>query len=218
MTILLHVFVIFICLFILFAISRHDFVLLRQNISLRQVFDSAFIVIITSFFFARLGYIFYSLKLDLLSPLKFLYLTKHWGFLSFIGFISMTALIYLLFRKKKNILRIYDIYFISFSPLILLDIFLQPNNSVAVIIKIISIAVLSLFYIWFLRIHNKFSLKDGFITSIIIITYSLVSLAFSFSNVGFLNFKFLWFQISIILSFIASLTLLILVQRNYFNK
>lgn len=218
MMLLMHLTIIFICLFILFAISRHDFVLIRQNISLRQIFDNAFIIIVTSFMSARLGFILYSQKFELLSPLKYFYLTKYWGVLYFFGFISMTLVIYFLFRKKKNILRIYDIYFISFSPIILFDIILQNNGSVNLILKVISVSVLSLFYLWFIKINNKFTLKDGFITSIILITYSLVSLAFSFSNKGFLNFNFLWYQVILFLAVIFSAVLLFLVQRNFFNK
>lgn len=214
----IYLVVLFLCLFILFVISRHDFILLRQSISLRQVFDNAFFVTLFSFIAARLGYIFYYQKYELLNIFRFFYLTKYWGVLPFIGFIIMMVTLFFLFRKKKNKLRIFDIYLISFSPLVLLDIILQPNTGINFQLKIVSFFVLSLFYVWFLKVNSKFTLKDGFITSIIFITYSLVSLAFSFSNYGFLNLKYIWFQIFLVLSTIGFSVNFVLVQRGFFNK
>lgn len=215
---LIHLLVLFICLFILYAISRHDFVFLRQNINLRKVFDNAFIIMLTSFLASRIAYVYYSEKLDLLNPFKFFYISKYWGVIPFLGFIFMGLTIYILFRKKKNILRVFDIYLISFSPLILLDILLQNNSGISLYIKGISAVVLSAFYFWFVKINNKFALKDGFMTSIIYITYALVSLAFSFSSVGFLNFKYLWFQIILGISLLFFSVMLVLVQKESVNK
>jgi len=218
MILLFYLSVIFICLFVLFAISRHDFVLLRQSITLRQIFDNAFIAITASFIMSRLGYIIYSAKLDLLNPLQFFYVTRYWGTLPFIGLLSMLFSLYILFRRKKNILRIFDIYFISFSPLILLDIALKSNIGINLLLKIVSLIVLFVFYIWFVRIHNKFDTKDGFITSLIFITYSLVSLAFSYSNMGFFTFKYAWYQILLLLTALSFTGVLVLVQKNFFVK
>lgn len=218
MILLLYLIVLFICLFVLFAVSRHDFVLLRQSITLRQIFDNAFIVIAVSFVTSRLGYIIYSAKFDLLNPLKFFYVTKYWGILPFIGLLSMLFSLYLLFRKKKNILRIFDIYFISFSPLILLDIALKNHIGINLLLKIVSLIVLFAFYFWFVRIHNKFDTKDGFITSLIVITYALVSLAFSYSGMGFFTVKYAWYQILLLLTALSFTGVLVLVQKNFFGK
>lgn len=218
MIFLIYIPVVFICLFILYVISRHDFVLLRQNINLRKIFDNAFIIILSSFFTSRIGFILYSQKYDLLNPLKFIYLPKYWGILTYFGFLSMGICIYLLFRKKKNLLRIMDIYAISFSPMILLDIAMQENHGINIYLKIISAIILSLFYFWFVKINNKFSLKDGFMTSIIFITYSLVSLAFNFSNVGFLNMKYVWFQSVLFLSILFFSVILFFIQKENLSK
>lgn len=218
MILLFYLIIIFICLFILFAVSRHDFVLLRQSITLRQVFDNAFILIIVSFIVSRIGYIIYSTKFDLFNPLRFFYMTKYWGILPFIGLLSMLLSLYILFRKKKNILRIFDIYFISFSPLILLDIALKNNIGINFFIKIVSMIVLLAFHIWFIRIHNKFYTKDGFITSLIFITYSLVSLAFEYSNMGFFALRYAWYQILLLFTALLFMGALVLVQKNFFVK
>ena len=216
--ILFFILAVFICFFILFAVSRHDFVLLRQSISLRQIFDNAFLSLIVFFIVARLSFSLYSQDFEVLNPLRFFYMTKYWGILSFIGFIGLICSLLFLFRSKKNKLRILDIYFISFSPIILLDILSKSNSGVSLLIKIISSLVLLVFYGWFIKIHNKFTTKDGFITFIILITYSLVSLAFSLASSGILSQKFLWFNVLLVITTISSTVLLYLVQKDIFNK
>ncbi|MDO8270280.1 MAG: hypothetical protein Q7T54_06455, partial [Candidatus Levybacteria bacterium] len=119
---------------------------------------------------------------------------------------------------KKNKLRILDIYFISFSPLILLDVLLHTNNGITLLIKVISAFVLIVFYGWFIKIHNKYTTKDGFITFMTIITYSLVSLALSFAVYGYVSQKYLWFNILLGIVTVISAVLLFFVQRDTFNK
>ncbi len=216
--ILLYLFAIFLSLFILYAVSRHDFVLLRQSISLRQVFDNVFISLFVFFITSRFFHIIYSQSYELLNPLKFFYLTKHWGILPYAGFVGVVIAILCLYRKKKNKLRVLDIYFISFTPIIILDILLKENSFILLSIKVVSVIVLVLFYGWFIKIHNKFTTKDGFITLMTAITYSLVSLAFSFASSGIFSQKYLWFNISLVLATITSSIFLVLVQKDFFNK
>ena len=214
----LYFVVIIFCLFILYAVSRHDFVLLRQSISLRQVFDNAFLSLLAFFLTSRIFYSLYVHSIEILNPLRFFYLTKYWGILPFAGFAGMIVSLLFLFRKKKNKLRILDIYIISFSPLMLLDVLLKTNTGILLPIKIISALVLFGFYAWFIKIHNKFSTKDGFITFLAVITYSIVSLAFSFARFGLYSTSYLWINLVFVLTIIAATVLLVLVQKNIFNK
>lgn len=218
MIFLLFLFGIFLSLFILYAVSRHDFVLLRQSISLRQVFDNVFISLFIFFITSRIAYAFFSQTLEVLNPLRFLYLTKYWGILPFVGFLGMASAILFLFRKKKNKLRILDIYFISFSPIILLDVLLMSNSGLSLYIKIVSVLVLLLFYGWFIKIHNKFTTKDGFITVMTMITYSLTLLAFSIARYGIFIQKYMWFNAVLILTTVVAAIILILIHRDTFNK
>lgn len=218
MYLLFYILGIFLSLFILYAVSRHDFVLLRQSISLRQVYDNVFISLFVFFVLSRIAFSFYIESLQILNPLRFFYLTKYWGIVPYIGFAGMILALLLLFKKKKNKLRIIDIYLMSFSPIILLEILLQSNNGVFLVIKIIATLVLLGFYGWFIKIHNKYTTKDGFITFLTIITYSLVNLAFSFASYGIFSQKFLWYNAILTLSTIVSFIFLFLVQRDTFNK
>lgn len=218
MSILLYFIAIFLSLFVLYAVSRHDFVLLRQSISLRQVYDNVFISLFVFFIVSRLFYALYIQKIQLLNPLNFFYLTKYWGILPYAGLGGVILSLLFLFRKKKNKFRILDIYFISFSPIILLDVLLYSNHGILLLIKIISVLVMLAFYGWFIKIHNKFSTKDGFITCMTIITYTLVTLAFSLAINGIFSQKYLWFNASLVIALMASSILLIFVQKDAFNK
>lgn len=216
--ILLYLLAIFISLFILYGVSRHDFVLLRQSISLRQVFDCAFISLIIFFITSRISYIINVQSFDLFNPLKFFYLTKHWGILPYAGFVGITATILFLYRKKKNKFRILDIYFISLTPIILLDVLLQGNGTIVLAIKAISAIVLIGFYGWFIKAHNEFTTRDGFVTMMAIITYSLVTLALSVATNGVFSLRFMWFNAILLVVTVISSVLLIFIQRDVFNK
>lgn len=216
--ILLYAACFFIGLFILYAVSRHDFVLLRQSISLRQVYDNVFIGLLVFFLVSRVGFAFYTMSFDLLNPLRFFYLTKYWGILPYAGLIGMVITLLILFRKKKNKLRILDIYLLSFTPVILLDVVLRSNTSIVLLVKVISLMVLVVFYGWFIKIHNKYTTKDGFITCMTIITYTLVSLALSIASNGLFSQRYLWFNALLVISTIVSSVILMLVQRDFFNK
>lgn len=216
--IFLYLIGVFISLFILYGVSRHDFVLLRQSISLRTVFDNAFLTIFTFFFVSRIGFILLSNTYDLFNPLKLLYLTRYWGILPYAGILATIISILFLFRKKKNKLRILDIYFIAFTPLIILDVILKSNSIVMLAIKVVSLLVLISFYGWFIKIHNRFSTKDGFITAMTVLTYSIVTLAFSLAQNGLYNSQFLVFNILLIVSIISASIFMFLVQKDTFNK
>lgn len=218
MTIVLFALTFFISLFILYAVSRHDFVLLRQSISLRQVYDNVFISLFVFFLASRVGYILISQSFDFFNPLRFFYLTKYWGILPYAGFVGIVLTLLILFRKKKNKLRILDIYFISFTPVMLLDILLQSNNGIVFVIKIIAAVVLIFFYGWFIKIHNKYTTKDGFIACLTIITYSIASLALSFASHGVFVQRYIWFNAMLFVIIIISSIFLFLVQRDVFNK
>lgn len=218
MIIILYLVSVFIFLFILYAVARHDFVLLRQSISLRQVFDNAFLMLLVFFIVARIFYAFYIGNIMMLNPLRFLYLTKYWGILPYAGLGGAIVALLFFFRKKKNKLRILDIYFIAFSPIILLDVVLHSNYGVSLLIKIISLLVLMSFYVWFIKIHNKFTTKDGFITFLTLITYSLVSLAFSLAAHGVFSINYLWFNTLMLVVTVVSTIFIFLVQRDTFNK
>ncbi len=209
---------IFISLFILYSTARHDFVLLRQNISLRQMFDSAFILILVAFFVGRLFFALDSGQYDILHPLKFLYIAKYWGIVLSISYLGGFASLYFLFRKKKNIFRIFDIYFISFYPLLVLDIILKEQGGLLLPVKIGFLTIAALLFVWFLRIHKNFLVKDGFLAFCILFFSAFVTGVFSIGASGLFTFPHIFLQIISIATCIASLVFMVGISRNLINK
>lgn len=216
--IFLYLIAVFISLFILYGVGRHDFVLIRQSISLRNVFDKAFIALFIFFITSRIFYILQHSVYDFFSPLKFLYLTRHWGLLPYAGIIFAIITIFFLFRKKKNKLRILDIYLISLTPIAILDILLWGNGGILLAIKSVAVIVLLFFYGWFIAIHNKFTTKDGFITGMIVVTYTLTTLALSVAQNGVYIQKYLFFNLSLITITVITSVFIILIQKGILNK
>src|SRR3990167_55796 len=105
--------IIFVSSFILYLVSRQDFVLLRKNISLSQMFDAAIIAFVIAFFSSRLLYILNSQDFSLFHIIKFFHLIKFPG-LSLLGlFLGGAFALYVIFRKRRALGRLYDIFTIS---------------------------------------------------------------------------------------------------------
>lgn len=169
---LFYILTFIICLFILFEFAKNDFVLLRRNISLIQMFDYTFITALVGFLSARLFFIVDTHNFLYLSPINFLHVFKLPG-LSVLGFFLGSALmLFILLKNRKVLQRVYDIFLISFFPLFLLSLFFMPVSRVYFYIPII-IGIVSFisFVLLILSIRN-YTLKDG---SVALIIMSLVS-------------------------------------------
>src|SRR3990172_2074219 len=114
-----------VCFFLLYILCRQDFVLLRQNISLSQILDTAIITIAFAFITGRLLFLINNLEFSLLHVIRFLHFIKFPG-VSPLGFFLGAALaVWFLMRQRKGILRIFDIFSISFLPLYSLSLILK---------------------------------------------------------------------------------------------
>lgn len=178
MEILLFLTAVIICIFILYILSKQDFVLLRQNISLAQVFDLAILTALFGFFFARLFFIVTSSRFDLLFPLKFFHLLKFPGF-SMLGFILGSAIyLFLTLRKKKSLGRIYDIFCISFMPAYIFALIMRTYNAQFLVFPVLLFFVTSGILIFFIRSHYKYLLRDGSVSLIFLFILCLDELIF----------------------------------------
>ena len=77
--ILVSILVTFICFFLLFLFSKQDFVLLRQNISLSEMFDAAIVIFLFAILTGRIFYVLDSFNFELLHALRFFYITRFPG-------------------------------------------------------------------------------------------------------------------------------------------
>lgn len=158
-------------LFTLYVLAKNDFVILRQNIPISGVFDKIFIAGIFIFLLSRIFFIIESGNFGFFNIFKFLYFFRYPGFSVLGAFLALVFLIPLLFRGKKNTLRILDIFLLSFFSfsLITLVTLIHYNLLVTVILFIVSI----MYFLSLLRVHKDFLAKDGSVTLLILMYIAL---------------------------------------------
>lgn len=170
-----------ICFFLLYIFSKTDFVLIRQNISLSQIFDAAGVSFIAALLLSRVVYVVNNFRTELLSFLRFFHIARYPG-LSFFGFIIGGALcLYLIFVKKKNVSRIMDIFAISFMPLVAVSSLVESTRSLVFIPYLFFIFCIFLF-IFFIQSHQKYVLRDGSISLIFLLTVCVQTLIYQYFN------------------------------------
>lgn len=209
----------FLCSFVLFIVSRHDFVLLRQSISIRQIFDKAFLILILAFIVARIFYFINERSYDVLvDPLRFTHIVLFYGF-NFFGFLCALAIgAIVLFRKRKNVLRILDIYLLSFSPMLIFVAIENFFNSKLNMQTNLVYAVLTIIaFIVFIKMHNGFKIKDGIVAFSILIYAALSYLALSFFVQSVISL-YSFIQIFALIVLAVGAYSLILIQLNFFKE
>lgn len=174
MGILLLIPVLIICFFLLFILSKQDFVLLRQNISLSEVFDRALIILFFAILSGRVFFIINALDFSLFNVLAFFHLFRFPGVSPLGFFIGGAVFIFLLFRNKKGLGRIFDIFTIAFVPLYLLFIMRATGSTMV----IVSSAIISVFiFYFFVKAHNKYITRDGSISLLFLLIICVVTFA-----------------------------------------
>ncbi len=190
----IYVLVIFSCLFILYILSKSDFVLLRQNISLSEIFDALFITFICSFLIGRAFNMIDHFESNLLSILRFFHIFKYPG-ISLLGlFLGGGLSLYLIFMKKKGASRISDIFAISFFPLFAVNLFFEKYGPALFFLPYILFFISILFFIFLLSSHNKYMLRDGSISLIFILLLAFTTFIFEYFSKSpgvFLSLSFL---------------------------
>lgn len=102
-------------LFCLYHISREDLTFMRRNVSLDDMFNIAFITLISGVFFARLFYVLFHFAPGFLNPLVF-FLVPYFPGLSVMGgvFGGVIVILYISRKKRFPLKRILDFIAISF--------------------------------------------------------------------------------------------------------
>lgn len=218
MMILLLIIFIFISSFVLFTISRHDFVLLRQNISIRHVFDKALLILLFALFVARIVFLVDSRMYEFFSdPLRFLHVILFFGFNIF-GLISALSIgVLFFFRKRKNFLRILDIYLLSFFPLVIFEAnYYLLTASINSFVSFSYLGVCLLAFLFLVKMHTGFKIKDGVVAFSILIFCSLSYLTHSFLQKGLLIYSPI--QILAVLVIAISIYCFVLVKIDFFKE
>lgn len=200
----------FVCVFLIYCLSRNDFVLLRKNISISGMFDFFFLNLLTSFFVARLFFILDEKKFSYLYPINFLHVFKLHG-MSMYGFflgLCLGFLILLLF--KKLVPRAIDIFLISIMPYYFLMFGMRGYGEWSMLIYLVISILLVVLTGLFIKLHNEYRLRDGNISILLIILFSIDSfVSFLFTKHTSIFSLFNFTQVASIIIFISLSILLI---------
>lgn len=182
-------------LFRLYHLASDDYVLIKKNISLEDVFNSAFICSAFALFFARFFYVIFHFSPNFLNPLVFLIFPYFPG-LSLVGGILGGGISLLIYagRMKFPIKRVFDFFTVALlfgiPPGLIGYILLSSSFTHG---QLVRLGLLFVFFvittIYIYPKANSLELKDGSLSMLFIIFYTLVSLlANSIDNPGVKNF------------------------------
>lgn len=178
---LLICFVIF--LFYLHYAAKEDFVLIRKNISLEQLFDIAFLTGFAALFSARLFYVLFHASVSYLNPLVFFGLPYYPG-LSLAGGIVGAGLFLVMYGRNGKLpaARIADFFSVAcllalpfgFFATVLLNA--HKDVIVSVLAAALSFALFIFFAMFLLPKIIGSQYKDGTVTYLFLMNFPLVFL------------------------------------------
>ncbi len=205
--------------FSLYILSKHDFVLIRKNVSVNQIFDLSLISIAIALITGRIFFIINEARMELLSPIQFFHILRYPG-ISMLGFFVGGAIcIWFLFKKTKALRRIYDIFTISFFPVFLFHLTFRQYRMFSMIISVVIFILGMAFWSFIIRSHQKYFLKDCSISYLIMVLVSCDALFYFFFSVRriiVLNLSIL--QIASVIFLIASIFMFWVNQKQLFTK
>lgn len=182
--------VLFICLFIFLycvhVLANDDFIFLRRDITMEKLFNIIFLGGVVSFFSARLFHGFFHAKIILSNPFYFLFVPYFPGLSLLGGVIGAGAFFLFLATRRKNLPlgRMSDFFSIAFLislPVGFVGYFMFSQEGMSAIKAGGQAASYFILFIFFLKfflpalLNGKF--KEGTITFLFLISFSIVSLA-----------------------------------------
>jgi len=169
-------------LFRLYHVAKDDAVLVKKNISLQMVFDSAFFVGLVSLFTARLFYVLLNFDPLFLNPLAFLIFPYFPGLSLLGGFVGGVLALYFYGKRRRFPLgRVFDFYTESFGfvlPIGLVGYFLLSGDfSLGGIVKLALFTIIALaLNFYFQPKARSLEIKNGTISILFLIFFSLTML------------------------------------------
>ena len=225
------IFVLAICLFVflycVYLLANEDFIFLRKDVTMEKLFNIIFLGGLVSLFVSRLFYGLSHASNILVNPFVFL-LFPYFPGLSMLGGVVGAGVTFLFLARRKNTLplgRMSDFFSIAFLvtlPVGFLGYYLFSEDSFSIIRAgslVITYLVLFVIFLRFL-LHRLLSgkLKEGTITFLFLICYSIVSLvANAFPKINIPDFFKNFENLIIIVILIASVAFLIK-QENLLSK
>ena len=191
--VLIFCFVLF--LFKLYHLAVDDYVLIKKNISIENVFNVAFVCSIVALFSARLIFVIFNFSTNFLNPLVFV-LFPYFPGLSLVGGLLGSAFFLLIYSRYKKFPtgRIFDFFTIAFlfslPPGLVGFILLSSRFSQGELVELILFVLLSVLTSLYLYPKaSSLEIKDGSLSMLFVIFYSLITLlSNSIDNSGIKNF------------------------------
>lgn len=190
---------------------KHDFVLARKSLLLQEIFDTTFLAYIAFLFTGRLLYVLSTQRFDLINPVSFFHLLRYPGTLFLGGIVGFGAVIYVVFKKKKILARLFDIYALSMFPLFIFTLVISYNKGYFLYFNILIFLLSCLFMGIGIYSYKNYTLKDGsiaFLFICLITVFTIVS-EFSSSTRPLLSFFTVSQAISVAIFIVFSVLLLI---------
>lgn len=169
-------------LFCLYQLGKDDFIFIRRNISMENLFNIAIISGIFALFFSRLVFAVFNFDKNFLNPLVFFLFTYFPG-LSLPGAVigGIFYLSYLSKRRKLPLGRITDFFALSLLcslPIAIIGMSLL-KGSITVITFVVPILYI-FFFVFFLKLLlprlQRGSMKDGTLATLFLAIFSLLTL------------------------------------------
>ncbi len=213
----------FVFLYILYYISRDDFVIVRKDIAMEKLFSLAFLTALVALFFSRLFFVLGSQDPKLLSPLGFFALPYFPGLSLIGGLAAAEVFIFFYARYKKmptgKILDLFVLSFMGVMPLGFIGNLLISFGKVSLfsnIIFILSIIVLLLFAKLIYPFSSKGEIRDGTLgliySAVFSFLYFLTKLFLDIAHFSFLNVE------NILILVVLFSSLILLVNQEIMNK
>lgn len=202
--------------FILYILSKNDFVFLRKNITLHNMFDTMILSLLGFLLTARVLFVFGGLHSELYNPITFLHILRYPGILYLGGVIGFAAVSFLRFRKRKIIFHILDIYSLALYPLFLLSLF-SSNITGNFLYFNVFIFLLSIFFFSLgIYSYRNIVLKDGSVALLFLCLAAVFTIINEFSGGTRVLFIFTIAQIVSLILFIIS-SVLLLTHESFLN-
>ncbi len=168
-------------LYVLYKLSRDDYVLIRKNISQEMIFDAGFLTVLIGFLAPRILY-FILVVPDSIKTINFM-LSSY--------LIAASTFLYFMSRYKKfPTYRIYDFFTLSFLIALPFGLFVSAfflENVLQFLVFASSFIYLVLSFLFMLFLYPRLmrnDLKEGSITIFFFILFSLITYAFLIMEKG----------------------------------
>jgi hypothetical protein len=212
----------FLFLFFLYRLGKEDFILIRKNIALEQLFNITLVTTLVGLFFGRLAYVVFHFNTTYLNPLKFFIVPYFPGLIFPAVVIGGYAYIWYLSQLRRlptgRIIDFYAVAIAGVMPLLTLAQLFLPTTQLVLQLIIAGVWLLTFLLVRFLLLPRvgKGEIKDGTLGLLYISVLSTID----FLQDAFLHTKgfFSFLQFEDVLYLATLLTVIVILYLQEFRQ